>query len=37
MMQDNNSAFIADLILDWLAANVDIRPLEDLRATERRG
>jgi pimeloyl-ACP methyl ester carboxylesterase len=23
MMQDNNSAFIADLILDWLAVNVD--------------
>jgi pimeloyl-ACP methyl ester carboxylesterase len=25
MMQDNNSAFIADLILDWLAANVDTK------------
>jgi pimeloyl-ACP methyl ester carboxylesterase len=23
MMQDNNSAFIADLVLDWLAAHVD--------------
>lgn len=25
MMQDNNNAFIADLILDWLAANVDTK------------
>jgi hypothetical protein len=25
MMQDNNSAFIADLILDWLGANVDTK------------
>lgn len=25
MMQDNNSAFIADLILDWLAMPVDTR------------
>jgi pimeloyl-ACP methyl ester carboxylesterase len=25
MMQDNNSAFIADLLLDWLAVNVDTK------------
>lgn len=25
LMQDNNSAFIADLVLDWLAANVDTK------------
>jgi hypothetical protein len=27
MMQDNNSGFISDLLLDWLAANIDTRPV----------